>query len=183
MNGNIMIDDIVIDDNNLLSWQNKISFVPQMIFLIDESIRSNIAFGIEPNQIDQDKVVKAAKLANLDSFVNDLPEKYNTLVGENGVKLSGGQRQRIGIARALYNEPEVLVLDEATSALDGITENYVMEAIESLSKKLTLITVAHRISTIENCDMIYFLEDGKIKDYGTFSQLISKNAQFKKMAS
>ena len=183
MNGNIMIDDIVIDDNNLLSWQNKISFVPQMIFLIDESIRSNIAFGIEPNQIDQDKVVKAAKLANLDSFVNDLPEKYNTLVGENGVKLSGGQRQSIGIARALYNEPEVLVLDEATSALDGITENYVMEAIESLSKKLTLITVAHRISTIENCDMIYFLEDGKIKDYGTFSQLISKNAQFKKMAS
>ena len=183
MNGNVMIDDIVIDNNNLLSWQNKISFVPQMIFLIDESIRSNIAFGIEPNQIDQDKVVKAAKLANLDSFVNDLPEKYNTLVGENGVKLSGGQRQRIGIARALYNEPEVLVLDEATSALDGITENYVMEAIESLSKKLTLITVAHRISTIENCDMIYFLEDGKIKDYGTFSQLISKNAQFKKMAS
>ena len=154
-----------------------------MIFLIDESIRSNIAFGIEPNDIDQDKVVKAAKLANLDSFVSDLPEKYNTLVGENGVKLSGGQRQRIGIARALYNEPEVLVLDEATSALDGITENYVMEAIESLSNKLTLITVAHRISTIENCDMIYFLEDGKIKDYGNFSQLISKNAQFKEMAS
>ena len=165
MDGKFMIDDIVINNNNLLSWQNKISFVPQMIFffLIDESIRSNIAFGIEPNDIDQDKVVKAAKLANLDSFVSDLPEKYNTLVGENGVKLSGGQRQRIGIARALYNEPEVLVLDEATSALDGITENYVMEAIESLSNKLTLITVAHRISTIENCDMIYFLEDGKIK--------------------
>lgn len=183
MDGKFMIDDIVIDNNNLLSWQNKISFVPQMIFLIDESIRSNIAFGIEPNDIDQDKVVKAAKLANLDSFVSDLPEKYNTLVGENGVKLSGGQRQRIGIARALYNEPEVLVLDEATSALDGITENYVMEAIESLSNKLTLITVAHRISTIENCDMIYFLEDGKIKDYGNFSQLISKNAQFKEMAS
>ncbi len=183
IDGKFMIDDIVIDNNNLLSWQNKISFVPQMIFLIDESIRSNIAFGIEPNDIDQDKVVKAAKLANLDSFVSDLPEKYNTLVGENGVKLSGGQRQRIGIARALYNEPEVLVLDEATSALDGITENYVMEAIESLSNKLTLITVAHRISTIENCDMIYFLEDGKIKDYGNFSQLISKNAQFKEMAS
>ncbi len=183
IDGKFMIDDIVINNNNLLSWQNKISFVPQMIFLIDESIRSNIAFGIEPNDIDQDKVVKAAKLANLDSFVSDLPEKYNTLVGENGVKLSGGQRQRIGIARALYNEPEVLVLDEATSALDGITENYVMEAIESLSNKLTLITVAHRISTIENCDMIYFLEDGKIKDYGNFSQLISKNAQFKEMAS
>ena len=181
--GNIVVDDTIIDSQNLLSWQNKISYVPQTIFLIDESISSNIAFGINREEIDHDRVVKAAQLANLDRFVEDLPEKYDTLVGENGVKLSGGQRQRIGIARALYNEPEVLVLDEATSALDGITENYVMEAIESLSNKLTLIIVAHRITTIENCDMIYFLEEGKIKDYGTYNELISKNSQFKKMAS
>ncbi|MAZ50477.1 MAG: hypothetical protein CMC72_01950 [Flavobacteriaceae bacterium] len=181
--GNIIIDDTIINKQNLLSWQNKISYVPQTIFLIDESISSNIAFGIKREEIDHDRVVKAAQLANLDRFVEDLPEKYDTLVGENGVKLSGGQRQRIGIARALYNEPEVLVLDEATSALDGITENYVMEAIESLSNKLTLIIVAHRITTIENCDMIYFLEEGKIKDYGTYNELISKNSQFKKMAS
>ena len=181
--GNIIVDDTIINNQNLLSWQNKISYVPQTIFLIDESISSNIAFGIKREEIDHDKVAKAAQLANLDRFVEDLPEKYDTLVGENGVKLSGGQRQRIGIARALYNEPEVLVLDEATSALDGITENYVMEAIESLSNKLTLIIVAHRITTIENCDMIYFLEEGKIKDYGTYNELISKNSQFKKMAS
>ena len=181
--GNIIVDDTIINNQNLLSWQNKISYVPQTIFLIDESISSNIAFGIKREEIDHDKVAKAAQLANLDRFVEDLPEKYDTLVGENGVKLSGGQRQRIGIARALYNEPEVLVLDEATSALDGITENYVMEAIESLSSKLTLIIVAHRITTIENCDMIYFLEEGKIKDYGTYNELISKNSQFKKMAS
>ena len=181
--GNIIVDDTIINNQNLLSWQNKISYVPQTIFLIDESISSNIAFGIKREEIDHDRVVKAAQLANLDRFVEDLPEKYDTLVGENGVKLSGGQRQRIGIARALYNEPEVLVLDEATSALDGITENYVMEAIESLSNKLTLIIVAHRITTIENCDMIYFLEEGKIKDYGTYNELISKNSQFKKMAS
>ncbi len=181
--GNIIVDETIINNQNLLSWQNKISYVPQTIFLIDESISSNIAFGIKREEIDHDKVAKAAQLANLDRFVEDLPEKYDTLVGENGVKLSGGQRQRIGIARALYNEPEVLVLDEATSALDGITENYVMEAIESLSNKLTLIIVAHRITTIENCDMIYFLEEGKIKDYGTYNELISKNSQFKKMAS
>lgn len=181
--GNIIVDDTIVNNQNLLSWQNKISYVPQTIFLIDESISSNIAFGIKREEIDHDRVVKAAQLANLDRFVEDLPEKYDTLVGENGVKLSGGQRQRIGIARALYNEPEVLVLDEATSALDGITENYVMEAIESLSNKLTLIIVAHRITTIENCDMIYFLEEGKIKDYGTYNELISKNSQFKKMAS
>ncbi len=181
--GNIIVDDTIINNQNLLSWQNKISYVPQTIFLIDESISSNIAFGIKREEIDHDRVAKAAQLANLDRFVEDLPEKYDTLVGENGVKLSGGQRQRIGIARALYNEPEVLVLDEATSALDGITENYVMEAIESLSNKLTLIIVAHRITTIENCDMIYFLEEGKIKDYGTYNELISKNSQFKKMAS
>ena len=178
--GNIIVDDTIINNQNLLSWQNKISYVPQTIFLIDESISSNIAFGIKREEIDHDKVAKAAQLANLDRFVEDLPEKYDTLVGENGVKLSGGQRQRIGIARALYNEPEVLVLDEATSALDGITENYVMEAIESLSNKLTLIIVAHRITTIENCDMIYFLEEGKIKDYGTYNELISKNSQFKR---
>ena len=181
--GNIIVDDTIINNQNLLSWQNKISYVPQTIFLIDESISSNIAFGIKREEIDHDKVAKAAQLANLDRFVEDLPEKYDTLVGENGVKLSGGQRQRIGIARALYNEPEVLVLDEATSALDGITENYVMEAIESLSNKLTLIIVAHRITTIENCDMIYFLEEGKVKDHGTYNELISKNSQFKKMAS
>lgn len=181
--GNIIVDDTIINNQNILSWQNKISYVPQTIFLIDESISSNIAFGIKREEIDHDRVMKAAQLANLDRFVEDLPEKYDTLVGENGVKLSGGQRQRIGIARALYNEPEVLVLDEATSALDGITENYVMEAIESLSNKLTLIIVAHRITTIENCDMIYFLEEGKIKDYGTYDELITKNSQFKKMAS
>jgi ABC-type multidrug transport system fused ATPase/permease subunit len=121
-------------------------------------------------------------MANLDVFINTLPEKYQTFVGERGIRLSGGQRQRIGIARAIYHNPKVLVLDEATSSLDGITENAIMEAIQNLSHKKTIIIIAHRLSTLIECDIIHMLANGKIIDSGTYTQLIKNNKEFRKMS-
>lgn len=148
-----------------LAWSKKLAYIPQAIFLADETIRSNIAFGIDEDKIEDDKVWQALKEAQLDEFVRSLPEGLNTMVGERGVRLSGGQRQRIGIARALYGDPEILVLDEATSALDSETEAAVMEAIDRLNGRKTLILIAHRLTTIKNCQIIYKVEDGKITDY------------------
>lgn len=148
-----------------LAWSKKLAYIPQAIFLADETIRSNIAFGIDEDKIEDDKVWQALKEAQLDEFVRSLPEGLNTMVGERGVRLSGGQKQRIGIARALYGDPEILVLDEATSALDSETEAAVMEAIDRLNGRKTLILIAHRLTTIKNCQIIYKVEDGKITDY------------------
>ncbi len=145
-----------------LKWSKKLAYIPQSIYLADESIRANVAFGIEPEDIDDEKVKSALAEAQLLDYVEKLPEGLDTQVGERGVRLSGGQRQRIGIARALYSDPEILVLDEATSALDNETEAAVMEAIERLHGKKTLLIIAHRLSTIENCEMIYHLENGKL---------------------
>lgn len=162
-NGTVLIDNKVLTKKNLKSWQKIIGYVPQHIFLSDDSIAANIAFGKKQNDINYIMVEKAAKIANLHDFIlKELPQKYQTIVGERGIRLSGGQRQRIGIARALYNDPQLLILDEATSALDNQTEKIVMEAINNINKNKTIIIIAHRLNTIKNCDMILKLREGEI---------------------
>jgi len=181
--GKVLIDDLVINESNLKYWQGMIGYVPQSIYLTEGSIAENIAFGIAASEIDYVKVENAAKLAHLDSFVSDLELGLQTRIGERGVKLSGGQRQRIGIARALYNDPEILVFDEATSALDGVTESSIIEAINDFSGKKTIVMIAHRLKTIENCYEIYLMESGKIIANGSYEQLIKSNKTFKKMTA
>lgn len=149
---------------NYPSWLSKIGYIPQSIYLIDESIRDNIAFGIDADKIDDERIWEALEEAQLKSFVEELPEGLDTTIGDRGVRISGGQRQRLGIARALYHNPEILVFDEATSALDGDTETAVMEAINSFHGKKTMVIIAHRLNTIEKCDVIYKVENGKITE-------------------
>jgi ABC-type multidrug transport system fused ATPase/permease subunit len=181
--GEIVIDNTKIDESNRHNWQKNLGYVPQSIYLTDDTIRNNIAFGVHPEKIDDEAIRKAAKLANIDDFIsNELPEKYDTVIGEHGVRLSGGQRQRIGIARAVYHDPSVLIFDEATSALDSLTENAIMEAINSMSHKKTIIIIAHRITTIKDCDCIYLMDKGTITDSGNFNDLYEKNPVFRKMA-
>ena len=143
-------------------WHKQIGYIPQMIYLADDTIRANIAFGVFEEEIDDEAVNRALRQAQLDGFINTLPEGINTYVGDRGVRLSGGQRQRIGIARALYHNPEILVLDEATSALDNETETAVMESIDSLQGMKTMIIIAHRLTTIRNADFIYEVSDGQV---------------------
>ncbi|WP_066161434.1 ABC transporter ATP-binding protein [Aliarcobacter skirrowii] len=162
--GEISVDGTILNDTNIRQWQNSIGYVPQSIFLSDDSISSNIAFGIEKNDIDMAQVEKVAKMAQVHEFVSKLDNGYNTIIGERGVRLSGGQRQRLGIARALYHEPDILVLDEATSALDNQTEAEVMNAIDSMSGSKTIIMIAHRLTTVERCDKIIKLKNGEIVD-------------------
>jgi ABC-type multidrug transport system fused ATPase/permease subunit len=170
-------------DASRRQWRRAIGYVPQQIFLSDDSIAANIAFGVPARRIDMAAVERAARMARLHDFVStDLPEGYATRVGERGVRLSGGQRQRIGIARALYHDPDVLVLDEATSALDNLTELAVMDAVRSLSRRKTIIMIAHRLSTVRECDRIILLESGRISAYGTFDELFEKNEGFRQMA-
>ena len=174
--GTLEIDGKVVTKKNSKSWQRSIGYVPQNIYLADDSIASNIAFGIKSADINHAVVEKVSKIANLHEFVfKELPEKYQTKIGERGVRLSGGQRQRIGIARALYHDPKILILDEATSALDNQTEKEVMSAIENLKKNITTILIAHRLNTVKNCDKIILLEKGKIKNEMTFNELININ--------
>ena len=180
--GHLKVDDAIIDNTNRRSWQNTIGFVAQAIFLSEGTIAENVAFGIPENEIDFNQVNKALKLANLDVFVKDLENGINTKVGERGVQLSGGQRQRIGIARALYHEAKVLIFDEATSSLDGITEKTIIKAIQQFSGQKTIIMIAHRLKTIQKCDQIFVIDNGKVADQGTFEELIEKNEVFKKMA-
>ena len=181
--GTVEIDEISITKKNLRSWQNTIGYVPQFIYLADDTIENNIAFGVEPKDIDQNSLIRASKIANLHNFINDeLPEKYNTLVGERGLRLSGGQRQRIGIARALYHNPQLLIMDEGTSALDNKTEELVMNSINKLGKEITVILIAHRLSTIKKCDKIFLLENGKIEAEGTYQELVNTNNHFKAMS-
>jgi ABC-type multidrug transport system fused ATPase/permease subunit len=161
-----------------------VGYVPQSIYVSDDTLAGNIAFGVPAESIDMARVERAAKAANLHEFVSSsLPQKYQTVVGERGVRLSGGQRQRIGIARALYNDPGVLVLDEATSALDGITENVVMEALHQFSRDRTIIVIAHRVTTLRECDVIYMMASGNIIASGTYEELLSGNQNFRSMAN
>jgi ATP-binding cassette, subfamily B, bacterial PglK len=181
--GFLKVDDVVINSENILNWQSNIGYVPQYIYLSDDTIARNIAFGIPDNAIDHDRVEQAARTADLYNFINEeLPDKFATVVGERGVRLSGGQRQRIGIARALYHDPEVLVFDEATSALDGVTEEAVLGAMENAARLKTLIIIAHRLTTVKNCDVVYMLEKGKITDSGTYDELLGSNERFRGMA-
>lgn len=159
--GKIYADDLDVL-KNVQTWQQEIGYIPQVIYLSDDSIRNNIAFGVPEDEIDDTRVRLAAEQAQLADFIDLLPDGYQTSVGDRGIRLSGGQRQRIGIARALYNDPELLILDEATSALDHDTETAVMEAIDHLQGQKTMIIIAHRLSTIANADCIYEVADGKI---------------------
>jgi ABC-type bacteriocin/lantibiotic exporter with double-glycine peptidase domain len=181
--GKLLIDGVPISKKNVRAWQANIVYVPQQIMLMDDTVERNIAFGIPDDKVDRGKVIKAAQLAHLHDFIEkDLENGYKTEIGEKGVRLSGGQRQRIGIARALYHEPCVLVLDEATSALDNITENVIMEALHTLSRQKTIIMVAHRLTTVRECDWIFVMENGYLSDQGTYSELLLRNTIFKQLA-
>lgn len=180
--GQLIIDGIPMEPVQLRAWQDNLGFVPQSIFLSDASILENVAFGLAIEAIDIQRVRQAITLAHLDDFVASLPDGLDTRIGERGVQLSGGQRQRIGIARALYQDAGVLIFDEATSALDGITEKLIMDAIHDFSGTKTIVVVAHRLKTVEKCDIIYFIDHGQVVDFGTFDELKSKNPTFRKMA-
>jgi len=169
--GYIKVDDIVIKKSNVSSWMSNISHVPQSIYLTDSSIESNIAFGVEGKKIDKKLVIKSAEHSELIETIEHLPEKYKTSVGERGVSLSGGQRQRVGLARALYKNSPLLILDEATSALDSKTELQVMTHIKNIENKPTIIIIAHRLTTLKECDLIIEMENGRIKWKGTYSEI------------
>jgi ATP-binding cassette, subfamily B, bacterial PglK len=177
--GTLEVDDQIITKQNSRAWQRSIGYVPQHIFLSDDTVAANIAFGIDQKNINQAAVEKASKIANLHEFVIDeLSEQYQTIIGERGIRLSGGQRQRIGIARALYNNPRVLILDEATSSLDNETEKAVMDAVNNLGKNITIILIAHRLNTVKNCDIIFKLDKGQIAEHGTFDEIINVKENF-----
>ena len=180
--GSLLIDGRPLNQNELRAWQNTLGFVSQSIFLANSSIRENIAFGVPAGEIEEEKVKRAATMAHLNELIGELPHGLDTHVGERGVQLSGGQRQRIGIARALYNDAEVLILDEATSALDGITEKLIMDAIHDFAGKKTIIMIAHRLATVRQCDQIYLMEAGKVVDSGTYGELRDRNKTFQRMA-
>jgi ATP-binding cassette, subfamily B, bacterial PglK len=171
-NGHLKIDDNVIDIHNYRSWQVILSHVPQAIYLSDTSLAENIAFGVEPNKIDMNRVREASKKAQIAETIEALPQKYDTFVGERGIRLSGGQRQRIGIARALYKNAKVIVFDEATSALDNETELAVMEGIEQLADDLTILIVAHRVSTLKRCDKIFRMDKGEVVEEGIYEDMM-----------
>ena len=179
--GEISVDGKILSPSNIREWQNSIGVVSQNIYLADASIKENIAFGIPEDEIIKKQVVTASALANLTDLIKSLPEGLNTRVGERGIQLSGGQRQRIGIARALYNNANILIFDEATSALDGITEKKVMDSIYNLAGSKTIIAIAHRLATVKRCNSIYILDKGKIIDSGTYEDLRTRNNLFKKM--
>jgi ABC-type multidrug transport system fused ATPase/permease subunit len=182
--GAVVVDGQALTAETRPAWQQSLGYVPQQIFLIDDSVAANIAFGIPPAQRDMAAVERAARLAELHEFITtDLPQGYDTIVGERGVRLSGGQRQRIGIARALYHDPEILIFDEATSALDTMTERAVMEAVRKIGRDKTIIMIAHRLTTVRNCDTIFLLEDGRLAAEGNFETLVAKSATFRRMAS
>jgi len=181
--GTITIDGTPLTEDSRRAWQSGLGYVPQHIFLADETIAANIAFGVPPEDIDMAAVERAARFANLHDFiVTQMPHGYATQVGERGTRLSGGQRQRVGIARALYSDPGVLILDEATSALDNRTERAIMEAVTNIGRSKTIIMIAHRLSTVRNCDHIFVFEKGRLQGKGTYDELLATNATFRAMA-
>jgi ATP-binding cassette, subfamily B, bacterial PglK len=180
--GSVEVDGIVLDDATRLAWQSRIAYVPQSIFLLDASIAQNIALGIPASAIDRRRLLEAARLAQLDDLIATLPKGYDQRVGERGIELSGGQRQRIGIARALYREASVLLLDEATNALDGLTEQELMATLGRLRGRYTSILIAHRMSTVRSCDVIFELENGQLIGTGTYDGLLRSSEAFRRLA-
>lgn len=181
--GRLVVDGTPIAPENQRAWMRSVGYVPQDIFLTDAPVAENIALGIEPGAIDMDRLQRAARIARIDQFIrDDLPEGYQTHVGERGVRLSGGQRQRIGIARALYHDADLIVFDEATSALDNLTERDVMEAIDALPGDKTVVMIAHRLSTVKRCDRIIVLDRGEVVGCDTWDALMAENAVFRRIA-
>jgi len=180
--GEILIDDQKLEESNKIFWQKNISLVSQTIYLADTSIRENIAFGIPLSEIDNEKIRSTIEMSQLTDFISQLPNGVDTVIGERGVQLSGGQRQRIGIARSLYSDSKLIIFDEATSSLDGLTEDAVIKSINNIQNIKTVVIVAHRLASVKNCHVIYFIDKGKIVDSGTFDELINKNELFRKMA-
>lgn len=174
VSGKVLVDGVDVHDN-IRAWQNQIGYVPQTIYFLDDTLRNNIAFGLKSEEIDESAVLEALKLAQIEEFVQSLPEGLDTIIGENGVRISGGQRQRIGIARALYHKPTVLVLDEATSALDNATEDGIMNSIDALHGEKTIIIVAHRLRTVAMCDQLFLMENGKVVKMGSYAEVIEKD--------
>ena len=182
--GQLFADDTPINAENIRSWMQTVGYVPQEIFLTDATISENIALGIAPEAIDHMRVQEAARIARIDTFIGEeLPEGYETYIGERGIRLSGGQRQRIGIARALYHDADLIVFDEATSALDNLTEREVMLAIDALPGEKTILMIAHRLSTVKRCDRIIVLEKGRVVGFNTWGELIETNAIFRSLAA
>ena len=180
--GEIYVDGLALTRHNVRSWRKRVGYVPQHVFLSNATIAQNIALGVSEQEIDLILVQRAAEMAQADEFIQQLPNTYQSRVGERGVRLSGGQRQRLGIARALYHDPDVLVFDEATSALDGMTEDAVMQAVGTLSKGRTMILIAHRLRTVQACDRIVMLDAGRIVAQGSYAELAANSAQFRKLA-
>ena len=182
--GTIFVDSQPINNTNLRAWQRQVGYVPQNIYLVDADITSNIAFGVPKDKIDMEDVQRAAKAAQVHQFITEsLPDGYRTRAGERGVRLSGGQRQRLGIARALYHSPKVLIMDEGTSALDSATEAAVMDSVKALARETTVIMIAHRLTTVKDCDQIIVLKDGRIAAYGSFDQLAKGSEEFNRIAN
>jgi ABC-type multidrug transport system fused ATPase/permease subunit len=180
--GEILVNGFALDAASAGAWRARCGYVPQDVFLADDTVTANVAFGVPEAEIDYEAVESAVRAAQLHEFVEGLPAGYETIVGERGIRMSGGQRQRIGIARALYRDPEVLVLDEATSALDGLTESAVIDTIQSFARRKTIMVVAHRLTTVRACDVIYVLEDGRVAGGGTYDELIRDHLGFRAMA-
>ena len=180
--GEVLVDGEPVSGKRVRAWQRTIAHVPQTIFLADTTLAENIAFGVPREDIDLERVRQAARQAQIADFVESRDEGYDTLIGERGVRLSGGQRQRIGIARALYKRASVLLFDEATSALDNATERSVMDAIEGLNRDLTIVLIAHRLTTVRRCDTIMELDRGRVVAQGTYEQLLQSSPSFRRMA-
>jgi ATP-binding cassette, subfamily B, bacterial PglK len=180
--GGIEIDGIVLDDANRCAWQSCVAYVPQNIYLLDTSIAANIALGVPADEIDHERLRRAARRAQLDAFVAELPDGFNHVIGERGVRLSGGQRQRIGIARALYKDASVLIMDEATNALDGMTEKELVETVMQLRGLYTIVLIAHRLATVQACDLIFEFDRGRIAAAGSYAKLLRDSDSFRRLA-
>lgn len=182
--GEIKVDDVSLNDNNIKTWWANLAYVPQDVFLFDDTVLKNIVLGVPEEKVDWQHLEAVTKIADIYDFIqNEMPEKFQTEIGERGVRISGGQRQRLGLARALYSNPSVLVLDEATSALDSITEKGIIESLKSLPENITTIIIAHRLSTVRHADHIYFLEGGKITADGNYDALVNSSHSFRTMVN
>ena len=179
--GHVEIDGVCLNESNRRDWMARIAYVPQTIYLLDASIAQNVALGVPAAAIDRERLLAAANLAQLDDFVASLPDGYEHQLGERGIRLSGGQRQRIGLARALYGDASVLILDEATNSLDGLTEQELIATLLRLRGRYTILLIAHRLSTLRACDVIFEMDRGRITASGTYAELLGNSESFRRL--